>query len=173
MATWARRPSRITATWSASDSASPWSWVTRTAVAPAARSARTTARPVPSRRPASSDENGSSSSTTAGLGGQRPGQRDPLLLAAGELVRVAAARGSAARLDQVEQLGDAGAARARARGSPKAMLARDVEVREQRALLRHVADPAPLRRQGPTAVADHRLPAEADRPRRRGRRSRR
>ena len=41
------------------------------------------------------------------------------------------------------------------------MFARDVEVREQRALLRDVTDPAGLRRQGTTGPGHH-LVAEAD-----------
>ena len=52
---------------------------------------------------ASSADSGSSSSSTRGLDGQRPGQGDPLLLAAGQLVRVLLGLGGQA--DQVEQLG--------------------------------------------------------------------
>ena len=46
-----------------------------------------------SRTLASSADSGSSSSSTRGAQGERPGQRDALLLAAGELVRVARRRG--------------------------------------------------------------------------------
>ena len=152
----------MTATWSASDSASAWSWVTRTrGRAGRARSASATARRVSSRSPASREENGSSSRTTRGLGGQRPGQRHPLLLAAGQLVRQPRAA-PASQPDQVEQLVAPGRRRAAAaRGRPKLMLAGDVQVREQRALLGHEADrggaaaarrgPAPATTRSPSA----------------------
>ena len=42
------------------------------------------------------------------VGGERPGHPDPLALAAGELVRVAAAEPGRVEPDQVEQLVDAG-----------------------------------------------------------------
>ena len=67
---------------------------------------------------ASREENGSSSSTSRGSGSEGSGERDPLLLAAGELVRVALAQ--TAQSDQVEQLFDPPELRSR-RGSPKAM----------------------------------------------------
>ena len=47
----------------------------------------------------------------AGSDGERPGQRDPLLLAAGELVGIAA--GEVGEADHLEQLGDAAALVAR------------------------------------------------------------
>ena len=53
------------------------------------------------RREASSEENGSSSRTSDGLDGQGPGQGHPLLLAAGELVRVAV--GHPGQADHLEQ----------------------------------------------------------------------
>ena len=61
-----RGPSRITTTASASDSASAWSWVTSSALAPAARRIAATSSRSASRSPASSAANGSSSSTTSG-----------------------------------------------------------------------------------------------------------
>ena len=73
---------------------------------------------------ASSDANGSSSRTSAGLDGQRPGQGDALLLAAGQLVRVALAQPGQA--DQLQQLADARAAPLAAAGSPKPTLAATV-----------------------------------------------
>ena len=77
-----------------------------------------------------------------------PGQRHPLLLAAGELVRQPGAHRER-QPHQVEQLRDAGALAAGAARHAEGDVARDVQVREQRALLRHVADPAALRRHGP------------------------
>ena len=60
------RPSRSTATVSASDSASAWSCVTSRALVPAARRIAATSSRSASRRPASSAANGSSSRTTSG-----------------------------------------------------------------------------------------------------------
>ena len=81
------------------------------------------------RSAASSDENGSSSSTTDGLEGQCAGQGDPLLLTAGQLVRVAPPH--AGQPDQFEQLGDpAGPAGA---GAGRSDVAGHGQVREQRA----------------------------------------
>ena len=82
-----------------------------------------------------------------GLRGERARQRDPLALAAGELVRVAI------RLvlepDELERALDLGAGAAR---HPEADVALDSEVREKRVVLKHHADPAPLRRH-PSAVS--------------------
>ena len=122
----------------------------------------TTARPVLSRRAASSEENGSSRSTTR-VRGQGSGEGDPLLLAAGELGRVGGRR---------RRAGSSAGRAARAAGGRCARAAagrrgccRDVEVREQRALLRHVADPRAAAA-GPTcgAVGD-RLAVDRDRAR--------
>src|ERR1044072_1063361 len=85
--TWRNRPADITATWSASESASPWSWVTRKAVVSAERSARTTVRPVSSRSDARRER--LVEEPHRRRRGERPGQRDPLLLPAGQLVGVA------------------------------------------------------------------------------------
>ncbi len=72
---------------SAIDRASSWSCVTKTAVVPvASRMSRTCPR-TSARSCASRFENGSSSSSSVGSGRQRPGERDALLLPAGELVR--------------------------------------------------------------------------------------
>ena len=75
----------------------------------------------------SSDENGSSSSTSAGPRGERPGERDALALAARELVRQPLLEPG--EPDQLEQLGDApsispgsrraGRGAARSRRSPR------------------------------------------------------
>ena len=86
-------PSRMTATRSARLSASSWSWVTNTAVALGVARGSLAPRRAPAARSAASRlENGSSSSTSAGSGRQRPRQRDPLLLAARQLVRAAGRR---------------------------------------------------------------------------------
>ena len=65
--TWVKRPSRMTATWSAIDNASSWSWVTSRVVTPASERVRATAFRVAARSPVSSALNGSSSSMRAGL----------------------------------------------------------------------------------------------------------
>ena len=94
----------MTTTTSASDSASCWSWVTSRALAPAARRmARTSSRSVV-RRAASSDGERLVEQHHLGVGGQRPGERDPLALAAGQLVRVRA--GAIGEADQFEALVD-------------------------------------------------------------------
>ena len=126
-----------------------------------ASSARRTARDVLPRRLASREENGSSSSTTRRLRGERAGERHALLLAAGELVGPAVAE-VGGQLDEVEHLGDAvGAACARSRQAERDV-GRHVEVREERALLRDVADAARLRRHRAYAVAGHDRVAEGD-----------
>ncbi|GAA2710541.1 hypothetical protein GCM10010429_26110 [Micromonospora olivasterospora] len=92
-------------------------------------------------------------------GRQRPGHRDPLLLAAGELVRHP--RAVPGEADQVEHLLDpAGAA-----GGPVQAVAdvvRDGQVREQRPLLRHDGDAAAVRRDV-HAVPEHRPAGDRDR----------
>ena len=90
-ANWAILPSRSTATRSAIDSASSWSWVTRTVVVPRPRggSACTSARTL-ARRCGVERRERLVEQDDLGLDGQRPGQGHPLLLAAGELVGVAA-----------------------------------------------------------------------------------
>jgi ABC-type sugar transport system ATPase subunit len=59
-------PPRMTATWSAKESASAWSCVTRMVVTPASLRTLATARRVATRRPASSAEKGSSRSISSG-----------------------------------------------------------------------------------------------------------
>ena len=78
----------MTPTRSAIDSASSWSWVTNTVVTPSSSWMRRISSRSCSRTLASSADSGSSSSRTRGLDGERAGERDPLLLAAGHLVRV-------------------------------------------------------------------------------------
>ncbi len=65
---WRMCPARITAIRSPKPSASEWSWVTRTAVAPARRSTALVSSRSDSRNVRSRLENGSSRSTTAGSG---------------------------------------------------------------------------------------------------------
>ncbi len=77
-------------------------------------------------------------------------QRHPLLLAAGELVREAARE--VRDPDHLEHLPDDLAAAPLGPRQPEADVAGHVEVREQRAFLGHVADPALLRRHVATAV---------------------
>ena len=91
---------------------------------------------------------------------ERPGHRDALLLAARELVGPAMAE--AAEADQVEQLGHPLPAPAPPR-QPEADVLGDVEVREEQALLRHVADAPAVRRHVVLAVVE-RLADEHDPP---------
>jgi len=77
----------------------------------------------------------------AGLDGKCARQRDPLLLAARELMRVAPAE--ARQADRVEQVADGLGAPFRP-GEAEPDVRRDGEVREQAAFLRHVADAATL-----------------------------
>jgi hypothetical protein len=78
----------------------------------------------------------------AGLDGERPGERDPLLLPAGELMRIALAEPGHA--DRVEQVNDH-------RATPFSSWQAEADVgghrqmREQGAILRHVADAPPFR----------------------------
>ncbi len=101
--TWRNRPWDITATWSASESASPWSWVTSTAVAPLARSARGDRAAGLLAQPGVERGERLVEQDQGGLGSQRPGERDALLLPTGELVRVPPGDGRR-QLDQVEHL---------------------------------------------------------------------
>ena len=107
------RPARITATRSAIDSASSWSCVTNSVVMPSSSWMRRISSRSCSAPCASSADSGSSSSSTRRLDRQRAGERDALLLAAGELVRVAAA--AVPEADQLQQLGGARAPLARPR----------------------------------------------------------
>ena len=81
-----------------------------------------------------------------GRGRERTGQGDALLLAARELVRMALA--GIRQADQRQHLRDApmllGVGQA---AQPEGHVARRVQVRKQRVLLEHHADPAPLGRQ--------------------------
>ena len=127
------------------DSASSWSWVTRTAVVPASRS-----RPLDVGPDAGAQvrvERGERLVEQDQLrpDGERPGQRDPLLLAAGELVRVAAAEAGQARRRQ--QLGGAPRRGAPGRASPNPTFAATVRCGNRLPFLRHVADAAALGRQ--------------------------
>ena len=128
---------------SASTSASSGSWVT-SRVAPGVRrrgGGAARAR-VSSRVRASSAASGSSSSSSVGSDGQRPGQRDPLRLPAGQLPGLALRRASASPTRSSQSRGLRPRAR---RSSPAAARAeRDVvqrgQVREQQVVLEHHAD---------------------------------
>ncbi len=89
-----------------------------------------------------------------GAGRQGAGQGDPLLLPAGELVGVAA--GQAGQADQFQQLVHPGAPAIRP-GQPEGHVAPDAEVREEGALLGHIADPAPLAGHEPVPGVVHHL----------------
>ena len=92
----------------------------------------------------------------AGLDGQRPGQRDPLLLPAGELMRVAIARG---RPCPTASSRSATASRRSAAGEAEADVGRHRQMREQAALLRHVADAAAFRWHVGAGPVDDRSPS--------------
>ena len=109
-----------------------------------------TSRRRSARSEASSAPNGSSSNI--GTDGERAGQRHPLLLAAGELVRIALVEPGQA--DQLEQFVDRRPLRS---GEPEGDVAAHGQVREQGALLRDVADAAVLRGDRAPAVIDHLL----------------
>ena len=82
----------MTATVSAMDSASSWSWVTSSDVAPEARSTPATSERISVAEGGVEAAEGLVEQDDAGVGRQRPGQGHPLLLAARELVRHAAAQ---------------------------------------------------------------------------------
>ena len=114
----------MTATWSARDSASSWSWVTRMPVALGGaqgvgdRAAGALAQPGVERGERLVEQH------HRGRGRERPGQRDALLLAAGELVRqprCSTADGSPTSSSSSATPGALAAAAPR--GRPKAMLA--------------------------------------------------
>ena len=134
-------PPRSTATRSAMERASSWSWVTRTAVVPFS-----TQDPLdvgPDRRPHVGIEGGERlvQQEKSGHEGQRPGQGHPLLLAPRELVRVAL--GQAVQPGGIEESCTRPPERWR-RGRPKPTLAPHIEMGEEAAFLRDVADVATL-----------------------------
>ena len=91
------------------------------------------------------------------VGGERPRERHPLALAARELVRHPLLE--AGEPDQLEQLGDARRRAAVPAVEPEGDVAADAQVREERALLRDVADAAPLRRDEGARAFDHPAPS--------------
>ena len=146
--TWAMRPSLKTATWSAIDSASPWSWVTKTKVMPSRVCSAFSSSCIASRSLRSSAPSGSSSSSTRGrLTSARASAtrwRWPPESCAGLAVA------EAGELDERQHL--LGRARgARPCGTPRDHRAvgdvvADVEVREERVVLEDGVDAAPVRR---------------------------
>ena len=131
------------ATWSANDSASSWSWVTRSTVAPAAAER---VGDGPAGRRAQAGVQGAErlvEQHELGAAGQRAGQGDPLLLPSGELLGAPVGQGEG-QPDQLEQLRRARAVTTLGTGQAEADVPRDGQVREQVALLGEVADAAPL-----------------------------
>ena len=108
------------------------------AVVPDARTMRATASRASMRVAASSVLNGSSSRRIAGPHAHRARERHALLLAAGQLVRPALGHLGVQR-DELEQLADARRPIAPARQG-EADVAGDRQMREERAVLGHVAD---------------------------------
>ena len=94
-----------------------------------------------------------------GPDGECPGERDPLLLPARELVGVAPA--VPGQPHQLEELVDPAAA-IRAPGQAEGHVAPDAEMREQRALLGDVPDAAPLARHEATAGVVDQVLADED-----------
>ena len=145
---WTTRPARITASRSATVNASSWSWVTISAVVPAATQdvaqvARPAARAARRRARDSGSSSSSSRGSTASARARATRCRSPPDSVAG--------RRSAYPLepDQGEQLGDPASALA-ARRAPQpqrvADVARDGEVREELAVLEHQREAAPVGR---------------------------
>ena len=130
--------------------------MTSSALAPAARRIAATSWRSVSRRPGVERRERLVEQDHLGVGGQRARQRDPLALAARELVRVGLR--AVGEPHELERLADALAAR-----GAEAHVGGHVEVREQRALLEDHADP-PLLRLDPVAVARHEAPADPHAP---------
>ena len=105
---WAIWPSRSTATRSAMDNASSWSWVTRMAVVPGGPEDLLHVGPDAGPQVRIQRRERLVQQDQLRLDGQRPGQGDALLLAARQLVRVALAQPGQA--DGLQQLADARAA---------------------------------------------------------------
>ena len=149
------RPSFMTAIRSAMANASCWSWVTNTAVRAGRLEDRAHVAGEDLAQAGVEVRERLVEQQQARRRGQRPGQRDPLLLPAGELVRPA--RAGPFEADRGEQLGGARSRRRRRPAMPKATLRRDVEMREQGEVLEHHADAPLLRRQVAAAgLADDR-----------------
>src|SRR3954452_917894 len=92
----------MTPTRSATDSASAWSWVTKTVVMPSSSWIRRISSRSCTRTCASRADSGSSSSRTCGATASARARATPLLLTAGELVRIPVA--TVGQPDQLEQL---------------------------------------------------------------------
>ena len=135
------------------DSASSWSWVTRMAVVPARGEDLLHVGPDAGPQVRVERRERLVQQHELGLDGQRPGQRDALLLAAGQLMRVALAQPGQAR--PTSSSSPMRGPRRWPAGSPKPTLAATRQVREQAAFLRHVADPAPLGRHVRARAVDH------------------
>ena len=142
--TWARWPSIRTATWSAKESASAWSCVTRRAVAPRSARAVFVAARVAARRLVSSEENGSSSKTTCGSRASARARATRCCCPPDSWSGRRWAR-SGWRPTSSRRGPTALVWRRCRRGQAEEDVAGDVEVREERTVLADVADAPPLR----------------------------
>ena len=179
---WSSRPSTSTPIRSASAAASSKSWVTSSVGRPSSRrsacsSARTDVRVCASRA-----ASGSSRSRTSGLARERPGERDPLALAARELARPRVARGARSRSARAARRGrrsrrrrrsgaPRGAGRARSPGTRARPSARSGGSATPRSLSSQTARRARSAR-APAARARRSSAARSSCPRRTGRRAR-
>ena len=147
-------PPRSTASWSAKDIASPWSCVTRIVVMPAAASMRGTAPAHLLAQAGVERRERLVQQHQPRLARQRAGQRDALLLAAGELVRLAPGH-RPVELDQSQQLQDARRSRSRAIAiQPKRMLSATLRCGNSAPSCDDEADVAAVRRDGMRAVGE-------------------
>ena len=135
----------MTATWSAIDRASSWSWVTSSVVTPASESNCATALRVEARRPGVQCAERFVEQHQHRAAGERPGECHPLLLAPGQFV------GSALRVrlverHRLEQFGHPWHGSRRAARQTVCDVLADGQVGEQRTVLCDVADVAPVGR---------------------------
>ncbi len=140
------RPSCITTTRSASANASPWSCVTASTVVPNSLEEAPQFDDQPLAQPAVELAERLVQHQQPGARGERAGQRDALLFAAGQ--RGDGAPLGAGQPDEFQQFGDRTllfGARGTPHPQPEGDIARDVALREELVVLEHQADPAPVR----------------------------
>ncbi len=144
---------------SASDSASSWSWVTSTVVTPCSRSSAWTSSRTRLRSEASSEENGSSSSSACG---RRARARASATRCCSPPESSCGRRRASGAIPTISSSASTRSPRRSRRGEPEADVLAHAQMREQRALLGHVADAAPLGREVGAPVLERPL-AERDR----------
>src|ERR1700735_4871592 len=130
----------MTATCSARERASSWSCVTRSAVVPWSRSTRCTSARTLERRPASNEENGSSSRTMPGRMARGRARGTPRCWAAESWG--GARLPKPAHPDHLEQLVEVSGGTLLA-GNAEGHVPEDGQVGKERTLLRDIADASP------------------------------